>query len=307
LLCAAAGGLGGGILPVAGFVVVGLTRRRCRFSDDLHCSTTMPLLGILPRLPKGTNDPRLAGVAAHCIHNLRIRLQLLNHSQPHQVFMVTSGVSGEGKSSLALSLGLSLAAAGTRTLLIDADMIGRGLTYRTHNSNAPGLIDYLQTQRIQYTPCMTDDLWILPVGRSEEIAPMSVSPKALQKLIADVRGEFDCILIDAGPVLCSLEAPMVAPFVDDVILVISRYQEEQIIERSVRALREVGARMAGFVFNYADASDFGRSVYTRSYRPDSATQKRIPVSNEVAAKVSLDQLACSVACFTPIPPKVSSN
>jgi capsular exopolysaccharide synthesis family protein len=297
-LCAVMGLLGGAFFPAACFIGVGLTRRRYRFSDDIRSTATMPLLGILPRLSK-ISDPHLVGVAAHCIHNLRIRLQLLNHSQPHKVFMVTSGASGEGKSSLTLSVGLSFAAAGARTLLIDADMIGRGLTFRTHNADSPGLMEYLKTKRLQYGPCIADDLWILPIGQSNDMAPMPVSPKALQKLIADVREDFDYILIDTGPVLCSLEAPMVAPYVDDVILVVSRHQEEQMIERSVQALHEVGANVAGYVFNYAHTSDFRHSSYAKSYRSaDSSAAKPIRVAVEVAHKHALDPLASCVACFT---------
>jgi polysaccharide biosynthesis transport protein len=299
VLFAGVGGFGGALLPTAFFIVMGLTRGRCRYSDDVHMAST-PLLSTLPRLPQDLNDPHLASVAAHRVHNLRVRLQLLNPAQRHQAFMITSSAPGEGKSSLTLALGLSFAGSGSRTLLIDVDMIGRGLSHRTGNFDKPGLLECLASGRLEHTRCLGRNLWLLPAGDDIDFASSTTSPRSLEKLIEQARGEFDHILVDTGPILGSLEAPMVAPAVDDVVLVILRDQQERIIERSMRALQDVGARIAGYVFNRAEASDFGSSFTGSSIRPGTEARNRRRASGEVPTeRKAFDPLAISVSCFAP--------
>ena len=99
----------------------------------------LPLLGILPRLPDQLSDPEQAAVAAHCIHQIRIMLQVVRIRIAGEVFMVTSAATGDGKTSLTMALGLSFAASGSKTLVIDCDMVGQGLTHRLKANNVPGL------------------------------------------------------------------------------------------------------------------------------------------------------------------------
>ena len=83
-------------------------------------------------------------------------LQINGGTDDRRVFAVTSAAPGDGKTSLTLALGLSYAACGTRTLLIDCDLIGAGLTARM-NVNAPegvleaianrSLLEYVRSDR----------------------------------------------------------------------------------------------------------------------------------------------------------------
>src|SRR5690606_19602259 len=111
----------GGGLPVLGLVLLGLMDRKYRYSDEATSGGTrgVPLLGILPNLPDRLSDPSQASVAAHCVHQIRTMLQLNTLSDGPSVLGVTSATSGDGKTSLCLALGLSFAASGSRTLLID--------------------------------------------------------------------------------------------------------------------------------------------------------------------------------------------
>jgi Mrp family chromosome partitioning ATPase len=88
------------------------------------------MLGILPRLPDDLAEPEHAAVAAHCVHQVRMLLQIGSEAQGRRVFAVTSPGAQDGKTSLALALGVSFASSGSKTLLVDCDVIGGGLTLR---------------------------------------------------------------------------------------------------------------------------------------------------------------------------------
>ncbi len=124
------GGMGGGGLGVALVMLLGLANRRIR--DVVDAETARPrLLGVLPELPEKLSDPAEAMLAAQSVHHIRTLLQIQGGTKQPLSLTVTSATSGTGKTSLVLSLGLSFAAAGSRTLLIDGDVIGTELTRRT--------------------------------------------------------------------------------------------------------------------------------------------------------------------------------
>jgi Mrp family chromosome partitioning ATPase len=93
-----------------------------------------------------------------------------------------------------------------------------------------------------------------------------VSSKSVKKFLAAVREDFDVVLIDSGPILGSLEAMVMAQHVDGVVLTISREQQKPLVDRAIRQLRSVGAKIAGMVFNKAETADFRRSVGATSLR-----------------------------------------
>ena len=124
------GGLAGGALGVGLVLLLGFFNPRIRDIEDAQ-DIRPRLLGALPLLPESLTNPAEALIAAQCVHQIRTILH--THMPPQETLSltITAPNSGAGKTSFALSLGLSFASAGTRTLIIDGDMVGTGLTHRT--------------------------------------------------------------------------------------------------------------------------------------------------------------------------------
>lgn len=265
-------------LPLAGFVLLGLLDRKYRYSDETNASSVtrgIPLLGILPNLPDRLSDPSQASVAAHCVHQIRTMLQLnAVRSDGPTVLSVTSATSGDGKTSLSLALGLSFAASGSRTLLIDTDLIGAGLSNRLGIREPRGISEAIVARNPMEFVRDTDvaDLAILPVGTGGPQNASAFSPNAVRRLLGEMRKHFDLILIDTGPVLGSIEATPVVASSDGVILTASRGQNRDLVEKAITQLRNAGARVVGFVFNRANAKDFERSISGISLRSVSRAQ-----------------------------------
>lgn len=260
---AALGLLGGAAIPVGFLLLVGLANPRYRFSDETGREMNgMNLLGILPDLPDRLSDPEQASIAAHCVHQIRTMLQISGAPEERRVFAVTSAAPGDGKTSLTLALGLSYAACGARTLLIDCDLVGAGLTSRMNVSSPAGVLEAIANRSLFEYVRSTDvaDVTILPVGSAQTLHASTLSPAALRRLIDEARKQYDTILIDTGPILGSIEAALVCAAADAVVLTVARGQQRPLVERAITRLMGIGARLAGVVFNRAQSGDFDRSI-----------------------------------------------
>jgi Mrp family chromosome partitioning ATPase len=237
---------------------------------------------------------------------------------------VTSPAPGDGKTSLVTSLGLSYAATGARTLLIDSDLIGAGLTTRVNSivrrkvgaillreklisekqltealdlaqrqgkrlgevltalgwvkegdleralsiqkESSLGLLDVLDGEPL--SDCLINgwapNLSVLPMGNVGANHAGQISLRAVRRIIAEARANFDVVLVDTGPILGSLEACILAAAVDEVIVTVARGQQRPLVEKTFSRLREIGAKIAGIVFNRAASDDLERGGYSGS-------------------------------------------
>ena len=270
----ALGFLAGGGLPIGLMLLAGLMNPRVRYSDETSREVSgLTLLGILPDLPDRLSDPEQASIAAHCVHQIRTMLQINNHTQDRRVFALTSAAPGDGKTSLTLALGLSYAACGTRTLLIDCDLVGAGLTTRMNVNVPEGVLEAIANRSLLEYVRTTDvaDVAILPVGTSNTLHASTLSPAALRRLVDEAKKHFETVLIDTGPILGSIEASLVCAAADAVVLCVSRGQQRPMVEKAIQHLTSIGARLAGVVFNRAQSSDFDRSISGLSVRSSSAS------------------------------------
>lgn len=273
---AAIGGLAGAALPVGILMLLGLLDTKFKYSEETTETqmTGLTLLGILPNLPDRLSDPGQASIAAHCVHQVRTRLQIDAPVEGPVAYSVTSASSGDGKTSLTLALGLSFAASGSRTLLVDCDLVGAGLTARLNMAGPVGILDAITNKNVMQFVKNTDvsDLLMLPAGNAQLQHAGVFSPAAMKRLINEAKKHFEVILIDTGPILGSIEATPVCSAVDGVILTVARGQQRPLVEKALSHLRSIGSRISGVVFNRAQARDFEQSISGISLRSAARSQ-----------------------------------
>src|SRR5213075_933158 len=92
-------------------------------------------------------------------------------------------------------------------------------------------------------------LAILPLGTAMPSDVSRLSPAIIGSILEQARQHFDVVLIDTGPIPGSLEASVAASAADGVVLVVSRGEHRPMAERSIAHLLDIGANVAGMVFN----------------------------------------------------------
>jgi Mrp family chromosome partitioning ATPase len=138
------GGVGGSAVGFGLIVMIGLLSPRIRHAGEAQGGwPAMRMLGVLPTLPHKLTDPEQAESAALSVHHIRTLLQL-GPTDRSRVYTVTSPAAGSGKTSLSIALGLSFAASHTRTLVIDCDLVGAGLTRRLNAEKVASLASWLR-------------------------------------------------------------------------------------------------------------------------------------------------------------------
>jgi polysaccharide biosynthesis transport protein len=279
----AAGALAGASLPIGLFALLGLVRRRYLYTDEAIEDITpkAALLGILPALVGAPGesgfDAEQAAGAAQRVHQIRVMLEVGRQGRRGMSYLITSASAGEGKTSLTMSLGLSFAASGLRTLVIDGDLVGQQVTRGMEADDMPGLSEALRAGSLRGCVRRTmAGLYVLPVGRAAPMDACAVSAGALRALMDVARRHFDVILVDSGPILGSIEASLLAPDVDNVVLTVVRGQQPQAVDRAMERLNSLGAKVCGFVFNRAESRDYQRSSYESSSRSRTNPDNVIP-------------------------------
>jgi polysaccharide biosynthesis transport protein len=109
-----------------------------------------------------------------------------------------------------------------------------------------------------------DNLWAIPVGIAHDFHPEQIATADMSRILDLARNDFDTIVVDTGPILGSLEANVVAPMSDRVVLVVSRGQQAKLVRSAIDRLTRLGAVCGGLVFNRAESYDFDRSISTVS-------------------------------------------
>ena len=186
-----------------------------------------------------------------------------------RTLLVTSAVDGEGKTSLAGHLAISLARAGFRTLLVDGDVQAPSANALFDVPAAPGLCEVLRGEATVVDavhPTGLPGLAVLPAGAWDLVARQTLAGNRWKALKADLESEYDFVVVDSGPVLLVSDSLLMARDADGVLLsVLLDVSRVASVEETRDRRRAVGANVLGVVVN---------GVVTPSYR---SAQARGPV------------------------------
>ncbi len=232
------------------------TRLRTRedLPDGINVLTSIEYDRSVRKAPAGgvVSSRRLA-VRDESLRKLRTSLRFLDVDNPVKVFVMTSSVAGEGKTSTALSLARVLAHDGQRVLLLDADMRRPKIAEYLAMEGAIGLADVLAgaveldeaVQRWEQ-----DSLFVLPSGSIPPNPSELLGSHAMEDLVAGLRHSYEHVVIDAPPLLPVTDAAIASVHADGVVLVVrhGRTNRKQ-LRGALDTLKAVEARLLGVVFN----------------------------------------------------------
>lgn len=206
---------------------------------------------------------------AESYRRLRTNLQFSDPDHPAQVIVFTSPGPGEGKSVTAMNLAAAIAQGGRTVIYVDADL-RRPVGHKMMSvAREPGLTDALfggQGDDFDAYATAVDDLYLMPAGAKVANPAEVLGSQRMKELVAALRRRFDYVVIDTPPVLAVSDSVVVATIADAAVLVCSAGETTlPVLGRSVEALRDVGAPLAGVVLNRFNERRDGGYGYGYSY------------------------------------------
>jgi non-specific protein-tyrosine kinase len=264
---------------------VGFAFLRERLDDRLRGERDVEELGvpILTMVPtvtewKRREDPQLVtmdastGPAAEAYRRLATNLQFLGVQQDIHVLCVTSTALGDGKSTTVANLGIVMAQAGRRVMLVSCDLRRPRLHRFFDADNDTGLSTMLagQTGLAESTRWLgINNLRLLPSGPVPPNPAELLASDRFRDIMDELRGISDFVLLDTPPVLAVSDAITVATAADATILVVeAKSATRSSLQQAIRQLEKVGSRLSGAVLNNVDRStgrQYGYGPYAEAY------------------------------------------
>ena len=255
----AMGGVFGGIgASLFVFCLVGAVNQKTFGVRQLEDPTNrLRVLGVMPNMDEVEEDSSMVNLATDCIHRVRGKIESRRAPEHGYAMMVSSPFQGDGKTTLAVSLGWSYAESGYKTLLLDADFIGRAMTHQFGRLKDPGLREIIRNGTVndEIHELGHPNLCLLGVGSDRRISAANLSPRLFGRVLGAVRDRFDVIIVDSGPITASIESLPIASAVDGVVFTLRRGRSRARLAECIKDVRSVGADYLGVVLNYADRSD----------------------------------------------------
>ncbi|WP_084099569.1 polysaccharide biosynthesis tyrosine autokinase [Demequina sp. NBRC 110051] len=269
------------LLGLAAGLAIALLRHaldtHIRGERDLELLTDTPVIGGIVFDPKAAERPLVIHAdprspRAESFRTLRTNLQFLDAGR-ERAFVVTSALPGEGKSTTAANLAISLSDAGARVLLVGSDMRKPKMAEYMGVEGGVGLSDVL-IGRVAFHDAVQrwgrTSLHLLPAGAIPPNPSELLGSTAMSELIERLNSEFDVVLYDAPPLLPVTDAAVLSRLVGgSVVVVAAGKTRTHQVEGALDALANVAAPVSGFVLTMLptkgpDAYGYGRYGYASS-------------------------------------------
>ena len=271
------GGLAGLAAGVGLLFFISALDNRVVSAEDLNQRFTPPVLGIIPMEKKDLNgrikplqlkDDR--HLFAEAYRTLRSALLFMERGKPQpRIFVVTSAVPSEGKTTVAENLSIALAFANARTLLVDADLRRGNLHKSFKKRNSKGLSELLQSDLpvddfIQKSDI--DCLDLMTCGKYPERPGELLLSQRVDEILGILKKRYDYIIFDSAPILATDDTTSFAAKADAVLFTVySNMTQVRQVKATVERLEMRGATLKGFVLNAVDIKGTDYYYYRKYY------------------------------------------
>lgn len=245
------------------------------FRHEIEEYTSVPVIGEI-----SFNDSKESVVIgagkrsfiAEQFRNLRTSLPYLGINSNNRKLLVTSSISGEGKSFISANLGISLAMAGKKVLMLEFDLSNPSLSEKLNvpESKVKGLSEYLkgevEKEKIIKRTDIHENLYIISAGNLPENPSELIMDKRVQELLEYVSEDFDNIIIDTAPVGLLSDAYVLSAYCDAALFVIRhRYTPKTAVQRIDDNNKINVLKNMAIVFNGVKARGFRKNGYGYGY------------------------------------------
>jgi capsular exopolysaccharide synthesis family protein len=265
-------------------------RRNVMFQKDIEQLTQLPVIGELTA-DKSNNTIVIGNgqrsLIAEQFRRLRSTLTYLGVGAERKRIMVTSAISGEGKSFIATNLALSLALTDKKVVLLDFDLNNPSLNAKLNVDEHIGITEYLMgettPEKIIRRTDLDDNLFLISTGKLPRNPSELIMNGRAQELLNYLDTIFDYIIIDVAPVGPVSDAYTLSPFCDATLYVIRHgFTPKLFVGRIDENNKLNKLTNAAIVFNGVSSRGFGNSYgygygYGYVYGNQEVNKKRLPL------------------------------
>jgi capsular exopolysaccharide synthesis family protein len=296
--------------------------------EDVEESLQVPVLGVIPFLGKEDRHKPAPGqpgserardliahydpnsLAAEAFRSLRTNLQFTSLEIKAKSFLITSAFVQEGKTLNVINLAMSVAQAGDKVLLVEADL-RKPQIYRNFGlQKVPGLTDFVlgnyewpeivnniadvmlgefEIDDILKTPGL-DNLHIITAGTRPPNPTEILTSERFHRFLKAATEHYNYVFIDAPPVLPVADATEIAPRVDGTILVYTVGRIARgVLKRAKATLDQIDARVLGVILNNVKPEvgpDYFRYHTQHYYRPEGKTKRPASAAGRIQRLIS---------------------
>jgi polysaccharide biosynthesis transport protein len=259
--------------PVAVIALWDSQSHRINTSEDITRGLQLPVIGSVPLIParviRQLGTPSKKNQTWHMrltesVDGIAARILRKADMEQSRVIMVSSATGGEGKTTLATQLAMSLARTGRSTVLVDFDLRRPSFDEVFGVSLEPGVSEALRHEHSVSDlvhPTGTDNLSVLTAGRWNRQALASLSNGSAADLFKQLREHFEFVVIDTSPILPVADARFISQHVDSVVLSVFRdVSEAPKIRAACDILAAFGVQSVEAVVTGPNTNSYGKLV-----------------------------------------------
>jgi non-specific protein-tyrosine kinase len=264
-----AAGLLAGLLLGAGAAVLRETLdTTLKTADAVTALTNLPVLSSIPFDKESPQQPLASGAARHsaraeAYRHLRTNLRFAQIGDRPRIIVVTSSLPGEGKTSTAVNLALSLTASGVSTCLVDADLRRPAVAHTFGLVQDAGLTSVLIGQaRIEDVMQSADGLSVLTSGPLPPNPTELLACERMAELLGDLAADYEAVIVDTAPLLPVADTAGLATFAHGALLVVRAGKTPRDrVRAAAEALHTLGVRTLGTVFSMSRMPKYAAYEY----------------------------------------------
>jgi capsular exopolysaccharide synthesis family protein len=242
-------------------------------ADDLSQFGNLNVLGAVGRI-KVRNDSRKivthldpSSPTSESFRMIRNKLRFGSADELPKSILVTSPQPEEGKSITAANLGIIMAKANIKTILVDADLSHPVLHDVFNVKFKSGLADLINSPVTGIQDCLKktsiDNLQIITGGETSQDQTERLSAERISEILKTLQDQAEIIIIDSPPVLLTADAAILSNRADGVIVVVrAGKSKRKAVRQALIDLQEANANILGCIYNQV-SKDNNSAIYTR--------------------------------------------
>jgi polysaccharide biosynthesis transport protein len=247
--------------------------------QDVERKLGMPYLTGVASLESTLEDSSMAGVEPHKylvlkplsifaegFRSLRAAVMYANPGKETKIVAITSALPGEGKTTTSICLGITMALSGQKAVVVDCDVRRRSLMALFRDKHIEkGLIEVLEGKATLEEVMLEDEqtgLKLLPIAPHSEIVKDIFGSEAMDRVLDELRANYDMIVLDTAPVLPVVDTRILARKADTVVLLVRwRHTPRKASQAALELLKDVQANIAGVALTQINVKDQARYGY----------------------------------------------